>query len=37
MRKRRYEIPLGTKVEIIADGYSDNGRIGTLGAKTKEK
>lgn len=33
MRKRRYEIPLGTKVEIIADGYSDNGRIGTLGAK----
>lgn len=33
MRKRRYEIPLGTKVEIITDGYSDNGRIGTLGAK----
>lgn len=33
MSKRRYEIPLGTKVEIIADGYSDNGRIGTLGAK----
>lgn len=33
MKKRRYEIPLGTKVEIIADGYSDNGRIGMLGAK----
>lgn len=33
MRKERYEIPLGTKVEIIADGYSDNGRIGILGAK----
>jgi len=30
--RKRYKIPLGTKVEIIS-GCSDNGRIGTLGAK----
>lgn len=30
--EKRYKIPLGTKVEIIS-GCSDNGRIGTLGAK----
>lgn len=29
---KRYKIPLGTEVEIIS-GCSDNGRIGTLGAK----
>lgn len=33
MRKRRYEIPLGTKVEIISEDNSYNNRIGTLGAK----
>lgn len=33
MRKRRYEIPLGTKVEIIVNGCRDNGRIGSLGKK----
>lgn len=30
--RKRYKIPLGTKAEIIS-GCSDNGRIGTLGAK----
>lgn len=33
MKKRKYEIPLHTKVEIISEGNSYNGRIGTLGAK----
>jgi hypothetical protein len=33
MSKRRYEIPLHTKVEIISEGNNYNGRIGTLGAK----
>ena len=32
MRKRKYEIPLDTKVEIISR-CSYNGKIGTLGAK----
>jgi len=31
--KRKYEIPLGTKVEIISEGNIRNGRIGILGAK----
>jgi len=31
--KRKYEIPLGTKVEIISEGNTHNGRIGILGAK----
>lgn len=33
MKKRKYEIPLHTKVEIISEGNNYNGRIGTLGAK----
>ena len=33
MSKRRYEIPLHTKVEIISESNNCNGRIGTLGAK----
>lgn len=33
MKKRKYEIPLHTKVEIISEGNSYNGKIGTLGAK----
>lgn len=32
MRKEMYEIPVGTKVEIISEGSRYNGRIGTLGA-----
>lgn len=31
--KRRYKIPLRTKVEIISEDSIYNGRIGTLGAK----
>lgn len=34
--KRRYEIPLGTKVEIISDESPYNSRIGTLGVKNVE-
>lgn len=33
MKKRKYKIPLHTKVEIISEGNSYNGRVGTLGAK----
>lgn len=33
MKKRKYEIPLHIKVEIISEGNSYNGKIGTLGAK----
>ena len=31
--KQKYKIPVRTKVEIISQGYSCNGKIGTLGAK----
>ena len=33
MKKRKYEIPLYTKVEIISEDSIYNGRIGALGAK----
>lgn len=31
--RKKYKIPLGTKVEIISECNNYNGRIGTLGAK----
>lgn len=31
--RKKYEIPIGTKVEIISEDSRFNGRIGTLGAK----
>lgn len=31
--RKKYEIPIGTKVEIISEDSRYNGRIGTLGAK----
>lgn len=31
--KQKYKTPLGTKVEIVSQGCSYNGKIGTLGAK----
>lgn len=34
--RKRYEIPLGTKVEIISEDSSCNGRIGALGAKDSD-
>ena len=34
--KRRYKIPLRTKVEIISEDSIYNGRIGTLGAKDSD-
>lgn len=34
--KKKYEIPLGTKVEIISEGSNYNGKIGTLGVKNVE-
>ena len=36
MSKRRYEMPLGTKVEIMTEGFLGrkfNGKIGKSGAK----
>lgn len=33
MKKRKYEIPLHTKVEIISEDSIYNGKIGKLGAK----
>ncbi len=34
--QRKYEIPLGTKVEIISEGIMHNGRIGILSAKDSD-
>ncbi len=33
---REYEIPLGSKVEIVSESSSYNGKIGTLGEKNVE-
>lgn len=34
--KKKYKIPIGTKVEIITENDRFNGLIGTLGAKTTD-
>ncbi len=34
--ERKYEIPLGSKVEIVSESSSYNGKIGTLGEKNVE-
>lgn len=35
--QKKYEIPFGTKVEIISDDYNYNGRTGTLASKIPGK
>lgn len=35
--QKRYEIPFGTKVEIISDNYNYNGRTGILASKIQGK